>query len=36
MYTITQPDGGLRITDAESRMGSVTQPATGSIGIRSL
>jgi hypothetical protein len=34
MYTITQPDGGLRITDAESRIGLVTQPATGSISLK--
>jgi hypothetical protein len=34
MYTITQPDDGIRITDAESRMGAVTQPATGSIKIK--
>lgn len=33
-YTISQADGGLRITDSETRIGAVTQPATGSIGFK--
>lgn len=33
-YTFSQADAGLRITDAETRIGAVTQPATGSILIK--
>ena len=34
MYTINQADDSIRVTDTDSRAGSVTQPASGSIRIK--
>lgn len=33
-YAMNQKDGGLTLTDDETRVGAVTQPASGSIGIK--